>query len=185
VTASGPGRPDAERDLLRHTLATMVYRGAKTLRDAPAGFASFRIAASDRAASRAATDRAASGAATGTRTPGEILAHIGDLLDWALELARGRHTWKNSAAPSWEEGVARFFQAAERLDAELAASETLGCAPGRLFQGPIADALTHFGQLAMLRRLAGAPVKGENYFKADIAAGRVGSDQPAPRVEFD
>jgi hypothetical protein len=194
MTASGPGRPDAERDLLRHTLATMVYRGAKTLRDAPAGFASFRIpssdraasgAATDRAASGAATDRAVSGAATGTRTPGEILAHIGDLLDWALELARGRHTWKNSAAPSWEEGVARFFQAAERLDAELAASQTLGCAPGRLFQGPIADALTHFGQLAMLRRLAGAPVKGENYFKADIAAGRVGSDQAAPRVEFD
>lgn len=176
MTASGSGRPDAERDLLRHTLATMVYRGGKTLRDAPAGFATFRLASSD---------SAASGAAAGTRTPGEILAHIGDLLDWALELARGRHTWKNSAAPSWDEGTARFFQAAERLDAELAASETLGCAPGRLFQGPIADALTHFGQLAMLRRLAGAPVKGENYFKADIAAGRVGSDQGAPRVEFD
>jgi hypothetical protein len=106
-------------------------------------------------------------------------------MDWALELARGRHTWKDSKPLSWEEGVARFFRAVERLDAELATAETLGCAPGRLFQGPIADALAHFGQLAMLRRLAGAPVKGENYFKADIAAGRVGPEQAAPRVEFD
>jgi hypothetical protein len=170
------GATDPERALLRHTLATMAYRGGKTLRDAPAGFATFRIASSD---------RAASGAATGTRTPGAILAHIGDLMDWALELARGRHTWKDSKPLPWEEGVARFFQAAERLDAELATAETLGCAPGRLFQGPIADALTHFGQLAMLRRLAGAPVKGENYYKADIAAGRVGPEQAAPRVEFD
>jgi hypothetical protein len=160
------GRNDAERDLLRHTLATMAYRGGKTLRGAPPGFATFRVG-------------------DGTRTPGAILAHIGDLMDWALELARGRHTWKNSAPLPWEQEVARFFQAVARLDAELASAETLGSAPGRLFQGPIADALAHFGQIAMLRRLAGAPVKGENYFKADIAAGRVGSDQPAPRVEFD
>jgi hypothetical protein len=160
------GRNDAERDLLRHTLATMAYRGGKALRGAPPGFATFRVA-------------------DGTRTPGAILAHIGDLMDWALELARGRHTWKNSAPLPWEQEVARFFQAVARLDAELASAETLGSAPGRLFQGPIADALAHFGQIAMLRRLAGAPVKGENYFKADIAAGRVGSDQPAPRVEFD
>ena len=170
------GAADPERALLRHTLATMAYRGGKTVRDAPEGFATFRIAASG---------GAALGAATGTRTPGAILAHIGDLMDWALELARGRHTWKASKPLPWEEEVARFFRAAERLDAELATAETLGRAPGRLFQGPIADALAHFGQLAMLRRIAGAPVKGENYFKADIAAGRVGPEQAAPRVEFD
>ena len=54
-----------------------------------------------------------------------------------------------------------------------------------MFQGPIADALTHIGQIGMMRRMAGAPVRGENYFKADIAAGRVGAEQSAPRFEFD
>jgi hypothetical protein len=71
------------------------------------------------------------------------------------------------------------------LDARLAADTPLGFPPEKLFQGPVADALTHVGQIAMLRRMAGAPVKGENYFKAAIAAGTVGPQQPAPRVEFD
>lgn len=157
---------DSSRDLLRHTLATVAYRGGKTLRGAPAGFAGFRVA-------------------EGSRTPEGILAHIGDLLDWALELARGRHAWKDSKALPWDQEVARFFEGVAKLDAELAAGQPLGCPTGRLFQGPIADALTHVGQLAMLRRLAGAPVKGENYFKADIAAGRVRPEQAAPGVEFD
>jgi hypothetical protein len=162
--AEGGGR--AANEWLRHALATMVYRGGKTLRGAPEGFSSFRIA-------------------DGTRTPGAILAHVGDLLDWALELAHGRHAWNDSPPLAWDAEIARFFRAAQRLDVRLATDEPLGCAPGRLFQGPIADALAHFGQLAMLRRLAGAPIKGENYFKADIAPGRVGPEQATPRVEFD
>lgn len=157
---------DSGRELLRHTLATLAYRGGKTLRGAPPDFERFRIA-------------------EGTRTPGAILAHIGDLLDWALELARGRRAWKDSQPLPWDQEIARFFQGVRRLDGELSSSEPLGCETGRLFQGPIADALTHFGQLAMLRRVAGAPVRGENYFKADIAAGRVGPEQAAPGFEFD
>jgi hypothetical protein len=67
----------------------------------------------------------------------------------------------------------------------LESEEPLGCAPEKLFQGPIADSLTHIGQIAMLRRLADAPVRAENYFKATIETGRVGDEQATPRVEFD
>ncbi len=157
---------DPLRELLRHTLATLAYRGGKAIRGAPPEFAKFRIG-----------DR--------TRTPEAILAHVGDLMDWALELTRGRHTWKDSKPLPWEEEVGRFHASVGRLDDALAGSEPLGCPPEKLFQGPIADALTHVGQIAMLRRLAGAPMRGENYYKADIAAGRVGPDQATPRVEFE
>jgi len=155
---------DDKTSLLRHTVATLAYRGGKALRGAPPEFAAY---------------------AGGTRTPGRILAHIGDLLDWALAMANGRKEWHDSPATEWEAGSARFFAALEALDARLAAAEPLGVSPEKLFQGPIADALTHVGQIAMLRRMAGCPMKGENYFVADVAAGRVGSEQAAPRVEFD
>jgi hypothetical protein len=155
-----------KREILRHTLATLAYRGGKVLRGAPEGFATFRIGDS-------------------SRTPGEILAHIGDLFDWAHCLLRGEHVWHDSAPATWEQGTSRFFEGLARLDAWLASDAPLGFSPEQLFQGPIADAFTHVGQLAMLRRLAGSPVRGENYFKADIAAGRVGPEQPAPRREFD
>jgi hypothetical protein len=157
---------DPARRLLRHTLATLAYRGGKTLRDAPGGFATFSIA-------------------PGTRTPAAILAHIGDLLDWAIALADGRHDWHNAAPLSWTGEVARFFAAIGRLDDRLASNAALACPPERLFQGPVADALTHVGQLGLLRRLAGAPVRGENYFQARVTAGMVGPDQPPPEVEFD
>ena len=152
--------------LLRHTLATLAYRGGKAVRGAPASFSEFR-------------------AAEGTRTPGQILAHVNDLLAWALHLAEGRHVWKDSTPGAWDDDVARFHTGLEKLDARLGSTEPLGCAEEKLFQGPIADALTHVGQIAMLRRMAGAPLRGENYYKADIAAGRVGAAQPASRVEFD
>ncbi len=157
---------DAKRELLRHTVATLAYRGGKAVRGAPAGFGGFR-------------------ACEGSRTPLEILAHVGDLLEWALWLARGEHRWSEAAPGAWEEEVARFFRGLAALDALLASAEPLGSTPERLFQGPVADALTHVGQIALLRRAAGAPVRGENYFKADIAAGRVGPGQAEPRVEFD
>lgn len=152
--------------LLRHTLATLAYRGGKAVRGAPASFSGFR-------------------AADGTRTPGQILAHVNDLLDWALHLVEGRQVWKDSTPAAWEDDVARFHAGLEKLDARLAASEPLGCSEEKLFQGPIADALTHVGQIAMLRRMAGAPMRGENYYKADIEAGRVGKAQAPSRVEFD
>jgi hypothetical protein len=158
-------QPDSQRDLLRHTVATLAYRGGKACRGAPASFAAF-------------------GGDDTPRTPARILAHIGDLLDWALSLCRGKQVWKDSEPLAWDAEVARFHEALARLDAELAAGTPLGCPEEKLFQGPIADALTHVGQLAMLRRLSGAPIRGENYFQADIAAGRVGPDQAAPRREF-
>jgi len=154
------------RDMLRHTVATLAYRGAKALRDVPEGFETFRVG-----------DR--------TRTPGEILAHIGDLLDWALALTGGRHVWHPVPPQGWGDDVARFFEGLSRLEAALASDAPLGFPPERLFQGPVADALTHIGQIAMLRRLAGAPVRGENYFKAEISAGRVGKEQAMSTVEFD
>jgi hypothetical protein len=155
-----------ERALLRHTVATLAYRGAKVLRGAPEGFETFE-------------------ARPGTRTPSQILAHIGDLLDWALHLVGGHHVWKDSPPLTWAAGEARFLEGLRQLDEALASEEPLAIPAEKLFQGPIADALTHVGQIAMLRRMAGSPVRGENYFKADIAAGRVGADQPAPSREFD
>lgn len=150
---------------LRHTVATVAYRGGKALRGAPATFASYR-------------------AADTSRTPVEILAHIGDLFDWAVKLADGKHEWRDSEPLPWDQEVARFFAGLQALDRRLATGEPLGSPAERLFQGPIADALTHIGQIAMLRRMSGAPMKGENYFKADIATGRVGAEQSKPRVEF-
>ena len=159
---------DKGRELLRHTVATLAYRGGKAIRGAPAGFESFR-------ASESGT----------TRTPGQILAHVGDLFDWALSLATGGHEWKDTPPGSWEADSARFFTALERFDALLASDSDLARSPEKLFQGPVADALAHVGQIALLRRMAGAPIRGENYFKADIAAGRVGAEQAAPRMEFE
>lgn len=156
----------AKRELLRHTLATLAYRGGKAVRAVPPDAASFRCGEK-------------------ARTPAEILAHIGDLLDWALHLAKGEQVWHDSAPLPWPEEVERFFSGLRRLDDYLASAEPLRASSERLFQGPIADALTHVGQIALIRRLAGCPVRGENYFKADIVAGGVGPDQPAARAEFD
>jgi hypothetical protein len=157
---------DQKRQLLRHTVATLAYRGGKAVVSAPDGFSAFRVDDT-------------------TRTPGQILAHIGDLLDWALSLARGKQAWHNSTPLAWADEVARFFGALEAFDSYLASDNELGCSAENLFQGPIADALTHVGQISMLRRMAGGPVKGENYFVAEIETGRVGPEQSSKRREFD
>ena len=140
---------DNTRDLLRHTLATVSYRGTKALRDAPPEFTAFRVGPE-------------------TRTPGQILAHICDLYDWALWMAKGEQRWRDSPAGAWDDDVTRFHKAIAAFDAYLASNEPLGTSIERLFQGPVADSLTHIGQISMLRRLAGSPVKGENYAKAPI-----------------
>jgi hypothetical protein len=154
------------RQMLRHTVATLAYRAAKATRNAPPTFATFRVG-----------DR--------SRTPGQILAHMCDLLEWANWLALGEHRWTDSVPGEWDSDVERFFDTLQRFDNFLATDRPLGRPPELLFQGPIADALTHTGQLTMLRRLAGSPIRGESYLKADIEIGRVGSDQAAPRIEFD
>jgi len=155
-----------DREFLRHTLATLAYRAAKATRGAPDTFATFQ-------------------AGPTSRTPVEVLAHMGDLLDWALYLARGEQNWHDSMPLPWDREVARFFAALDAFDAYLASEEPLGWSAERLFQGPIADALTHTGQLTMLRRLAGAPVRGENYARATITAGTVGISQAVATYEFD
>ena len=151
---------------LRHVVATLVYRAAKTLRDAPPDFSAFRPA-------------------PGSRSAGEILAHVCDLLEWALSQARGQEHWRDSKPRAWTGDTERFFAAATALDQFLASGEALHCPPEKLFQGALADALTHTGQIAMLRRLAGAPMRGENYSKAKIEVGRTGADQNQPSREFD
>jgi hypothetical protein len=152
--------------MLRHCVATLAYRGGKAVRGAPEGFGGF-------------------GADVGLRTPVQILAHVGDLLDWALSMARGKPRWNNSAPLPWNEEVARFFEGLKEFDAYLASNKSLKTPAEGLFQGPVADALTHVGQIALLRRMAGAPIRGENYFMANIVAGRVGDKQALPRREFD
>jgi len=153
------------RDLLRHCLATIAYRAGKVLRDVPASFAKFQP-----------PEKA--------RTPEQILAHMGDLQDWALSMASGKPAWKDSQPLPWEQEVQRFFATLKRFDEYLAGDEALHASPEKLFQGPVADTLNHVGQLAILRRMAGLPVKAENYFQADIAAGRVGAEQSPAKREF-
>lgn len=160
---------DAEktkRELLRHTLATLAYRGGKAIKGAPEDFASFKSFET-------------------TRSPGEILAHIGDLLEWALSMAEGNVRWRNSGVLSWSDESNRFFDTLKALDDYLASESPLNEPAEKLFQGPIADALTHVGQINLLRRMAESPVRGENYFKAEIETGRVGEVQSGKRVEFD
>jgi hypothetical protein len=152
-------------DFLRHTLAALAYRAWRAIENAPPEFARFE-------------------SGTPPRTPVDILAHMGDLMDWAKTLADGKQEWRNSAPLPWDEEIARFFSAVKSLDACLAAAHPDADTTCRLFQGPIADALTHTGQLAMLRRLSGSPIRGENYFVADIKIGCVGIDHPSPRKPF-
>jgi hypothetical protein len=154
------------RDLLRHCLATIAYRAGKVLRDVPESFAKYQP-----------PEKA--------RTPEQILAHLGDLFEWALSMAKGQGAWKDSQPLPWPEEVERFFGTLKRFDDYLEGNEPLHASPEKLFQGPVADALNHVGQIAMLRRMAGFPIRGENYFKADIAAGRVGPGQTPPKREFD
>jgi hypothetical protein len=157
---------DDTRSLLRHMVATVAYRGGKAVRGAPASFGAFSPDGSPRTAAR-------------------ILAHIGDLYDWALSQAQGAEAWRDSTPLEWDAEVERFFAALQRFDDYLASPAPLAATPEKMLQGAIADSLAHIGQLAMLRRLAGHKIKGENYARADIQPGRVGPNQSAPRREFD
>ena len=156
---------DSQLALFRHTLATLAYRGGKAIRNAPAGFADFNPG-------------------EGLRTPGQILAHIGDLFDWALSIAKGQQVWNNATPLPWDQECERFFAALKGFDDYLASGEPVQSPLDKLFQGPVADALSHVGQIALLRRMAAAPIKPENYHKASIEIGRVGADQNSPKREF-
>lgn len=158
----------SDLELIRHTLATLAYRAGKTMRTAPAAFADFKPGPT-------------------TKTPLQIVAHMGDLFDWGLTMLEGEPKWNVAKPEAWNKEVVRFFESLKRFDDYLAAGLPVKVELTRVFQGPIADALTHTGQLAMLRRLHGSPMKGESYARAEIMIGRVGFEQtPAnPKYEFD
>ena len=148
---------DAKRKLFRHLVATVAYRGGLAISDAPENFSMFRVNET-------------------TRTPGELLAHIADLLEGSLYLVKGDWVYLTSAPLSWEEEIARFFSAVKEFDSYLASGAPLACPIEKLIQGPIGDALTHVGQIVMLRRLAGKPVRAEAYFTAEIVAGEINKE---------
>jgi len=165
MTATGLVADANPRAVLRHLAATLAYRAAKVLRDVTADFGA-----------RSFGDA--------SRTPVQIVAHLGDLMAWSVTLARGENVWKAEGSADWHAEVSRFFHHLAALDRELA-SDTFAGSMEKLIQGPLADALTHVGQLAMLRGMAGVPVRPESYPRAEIQLGRVGPDQAAPRGEFD
>ena len=154
---------DEKRELLRHTLASLAYRAARALDGAPDSFGSFDGAG---------------------RKPVVILAHMGDLFDWSLSMAEGQQRWHNSEPLAWDEEKKRFFAALGAFDAYLASGKPMHAAIEKLLQGPVVDALTHVGQLAMIRRLSGCATVGENFFVAAVAVGQVGENQPAPVQPF-
>lgn len=149
----------------RHILATIAYRLSKVVRDAPPDFAAFR-------------------SGDGGPTAGAILSHVADLFSWTSRILAGDKSWNEHPGESWEDANARCFAALQTLDGQLAAGTSGTYSLEQLFQGPLSDSLTHVGQLAMLRRMAGAPTIGENYVVADIKPGVVGIDQPPPRRPF-
>ncbi len=154
-----------DRDLLRHTLAVLAYRATRTLSGAPASFASFRTG-------------------EGTWTPLHLVTHLADLMAWATTVARGEPKYVDSTPTGWHNEVRRFFAMLQTLDDHLAGPQPLERGVERLFAGPIADALSHVGQLAMLRRMAGCPIATESYYRADIRTGVVGIEQPEAAYTF-
>ncbi|MFQ5690821.1 MAG: DinB family protein [Gemmatimonadota bacterium] len=154
------GFDDRERRFLRHFLAAIAYRTQKALRGAPDDFGAFR-------------------ATTGLRTPQEIVRHMTSVLGYGRTFFTGGR-FRPALAPSFEREIARFHEVLADLSRHIDEAELRDTTPTRLLQGPLADAMTHVGQLAMLRRLAGSPVPPENFIHADVRPENVGPDQPVP-----
>ena len=163
--SSLPSDPTA-RLVVRQLAATLAYRAAKVLRDVPPDFATRSFG-------------------TTSRQPVQIVAHLADLMAWGATIARGDVKWKAEGTGDWTTEVDRFFAGLQAIDRELAADAPFAGSLEQLIQGPLADALTHVGQLAMLRGMAGAPVRPESYARAEIVPGRVGMEQAPPGREFD
>jgi hypothetical protein len=157
---------DPGRIVLRQLAATLAYRAAKVLRDVPPGFGHQAFGDS-------------------TRQPVRIVAHMADLMTWGVAMAAGGKEWKADGGDDWKTEVDRFFKGLTALDAAIATDGPFAGSIDKLIQGPLADALTHVGQLSILRGMAGAPVRPESYARATIVAGRVGLEQAPPGFEFD
>ncbi len=143
-----------KRELLRHLVATLAYRGGIAISDAPENFSEFR-------------------ASETTRTAGELLAHLGDLIQGSLYLVQGELVLLQSPPQLWGHDMARFFKAVKEFDHYLASEAPLAQPIEKIMQGPLADALTHVGQIVLLRRLAGKPIREASYFTAEIVAGQI------------
>jgi len=150
-----------KRAMTRHFLASLAYRTQKAVRDTPPDYADFR------------TEK-------GVRTPHELLLHMTGVLTYA----RGRFTQDETRPkmlPTFEAEIARFHEVLGDLSTLLASDAPLvDTTPEQLLQGPFSDAMTHAGQLAMLKRLAGCPIPPENFIEADVDAENVGPEQAAP-----
>jgi hypothetical protein len=166
AASDSSGELAGTRRLLRHTLATLAYRAEKVLRDFPPEYARSRVSPS-------------------TRTPLELVSHLGDLMEWAVRLAQDEYRWQADPQVEWNAANERFFRSLAELDDALVSSKFLVHPADQIFQGPIADALTHVGQLALVRGMLGPPVRPESYARADIRVGAVGRRQAPPRKEFD
>ena len=148
------------RRLLQHFLAALAYRTQKALRDAPPGYPDYR-------------------AELNTRTPHEIVWHMTGLMGYARTMMHGG-SFEPPWLPTFSDEVARFHSLLQQLLTDFADPSLKGAISDEQFlQGPLADAMTHTGQLAMLRRLAGNPVPSENFIFADIGADNVSAEQPA------
>lgn len=144
--------------LLRHLVAAIAYRSSGVLKETPEGYAELSIGHD-------------------VRAPREILSHMTNVLAYVLGKLRNEER-KRHPLLAWAEEVERFYAMLGWLDDALAAGPSLEAGEAeRLLQGPLADTLTHIGQLATLRRMAGAPVPGRNYIKAKVVVGCVGIDQ--------
>lgn len=152
---------DVKRQLLQHLLATIAYRAGRAIHMAPQSFPTLRITGE-------------------VRTPLEIVAHMADLFQWAVALAHGQKGRKSEEPGDWVDEVERFRNGLEGFDRYIASGAPLFISAERLLQGPVADALTHVGQLAMLRRVTGSPIAPESYARAEIIAGKL-ELEPPPR----
>ena len=152
---------DEERKLLKHFLAALAYRTQKALRGASAEFADFR-------------------AGMKVRTPHELVRHMDSVLGYSRTHFIGG-SYRPPVLSNFADAIAHFHEVVEDLARHLdAGTEMHGITPEVLLQGPFSDAMTHAGQLAMLRRLAGDPVPPENFIYAAISTENLGPDQPLP-----
>ena len=152
------------RDTLRHFLAALAYRLQKSIRGAPEDYWYFE-------------------AGQGVRTPGRIVRHINGVLSYAVAIIESGNLDQRTHLEdlSWQDELERFHQTLKVLDQHLLNQPNLSDdLLRRLLQGPLSDAMTHIGQLATLRRMAGFPVRAENFMKANVQTGHLGADQPEP-----
>jgi hypothetical protein len=151
---------DGHRVMLRHFLAAIAYRTQKSLRGAPEGFGGFRVA-------------------PGVRTPAELVRHMTSVLGYATTFFVGG-AFDATPLATLENEVARLHATLSRLHEHFANGSFERMRPEGFLQGPLADAMTHVGQLAMLRRLYGAPVPPENFIFAEVDSRNVSAEQPDP-----